>query len=227
MRDGIAKPETDEHAGKTAEQGEHQAFGQHLSRDARAPAPSASRRLISRCACRGARQQQVRQIRAGNEQHEPDKRDQNEERLAELVAQIVHTAIAGREPQMRAIAARPCLEQGANDVAEGQVETALDLPLVHTRGKTPHDEHPPVIRIVEQGQTLAPSERKDHRLRLTGTNTSGSRPGVKPVNAGGFTPTMVTGTWLTRIVRPMADGRRPNRRAQNASLITATAAAAR
>ena len=38
---------------------------------------------------------------------------------------------------------------------------------------------------------------------------------------------MVTGTWLTRIVRPMANGLRPNRRDQNASLITATAAAAR
>ena len=63
-----------------------------------APAPNASRRLISRCACRGACQQQVRQIGASNEQHEPDKRDQDEERLAELVAQIVHAAIASRQP---------------------------------------------------------------------------------------------------------------------------------
>ena len=57
---------------------------------------------------------------------------------------------------------------------------------------------------------------------VTGRKTSGWRPAVKPVNEGGFTPTMVTGTWLMRIVWPRIERSRPKRRAQNASLMTAT-----
>jgi hypothetical protein len=40
-----------------------------------------------------------------------------------------------------------------------------------------------------------------------------------------MTPTMVSGTAFTVMTRPTASGARPNRRCQNASLITATGGA--
>ena len=58
---------------RAADHRQHHAFGQQLADDAAArPAPSAARSAISRLRAGGAHQQQVRDVGAGDQQHEAD-----------------------------------------------------------------------------------------------------------------------------------------------------------
>ena len=87
--------------------------------------------------------------------------------------------------------------------------------------------------------TLAPSLRRptasNHHepvsVRLIPASAIGrvistSRPGARPENSGGVTPTTVTGVRPTRITLPMTAGLNPKRRRQYPWLMTAAASSA-
>ena len=156
-----------EHAGQDRRaRARYQAFGEHLSRDAlAAPAPSASRRLISRSRADARANNRFARLAQAMSSTSPT----NATRTRSGWLNSSRRSFTPRSPAVNRKCGRslpgPCLEQGANDVAEGQVETRSGICRSSTPGgKTPHDEHPPVIRIVEQGRALAPSDREDHRL---------------------------------------------------------------
>ncbi len=75
-RDGhepVDGPHAEQQAGDPAERREQQALGQQLADDAARPAPSATRTRELAAARRAARQQEVGDVRARDQQHEADR----------------------------------------------------------------------------------------------------------------------------------------------------------
>ena len=67
---------------------EHQAFGQHLAHQAAALGAERGAQADLALARRAARQQQVGDVDAGDEQHQRDRADQREQRRAQLADQL-------------------------------------------------------------------------------------------------------------------------------------------
>jgi hypothetical protein len=71
---------------------------------------------------------------------------------------------------------------------------------------------------------LCPRHRKGGApgCAVSGVQRSGASPTLSPKNVRGATPTIVKVAAFRRKLRPTTEGSRANRRAQNASLMTAT-----
>ena len=80
----------DDHAEDGANRRQHHALDQQLADNARARRADREAHGDLTLARGGARQQQVREVGAGDQQHEPGRRQQHDQRLAELFAQVRH-----------------------------------------------------------------------------------------------------------------------------------------
>ena len=91
-----AEPEADHEPGGSSEDREHQALQQELADDARAGGAQGHADGDLLLARGGAREQQARDVRARDQQHECDEPLQDEERLLETLPQVGHAA-GGRD----------------------------------------------------------------------------------------------------------------------------------
>ena len=162
--DSIAQPKAEQHARRAAERGDDKALGEHLPRDA--PVTGAKRKPQADLALtsRRPRQQQVGEVRRGDEQHETDKGDQHQQWLAELIAKVIDSAAAVGESKPRARFARRGAQQRPDGVAQHDVERGLCLPLIRTGCEAAHGQNPPVVRVVEQRRALAIPPGQHDRL---------------------------------------------------------------
>jgi hypothetical protein len=77
-------PPGGEHAGESAEQGEHEALGQHLANDAEAPGPERGSDGQLARADGETREEEIRGVAAGDRQHERDRQQQHHQAKAEV-----------------------------------------------------------------------------------------------------------------------------------------------
>jgi hypothetical protein len=103
----------EERAERAAYQREQQALGEQLAHDAAAARPERRAQRELALARADAREQQVRDVHARHEQHQPDRAEQHEQRLAGVADERL--AEAGRRPADALVLARVLLGEAGGD----------------------------------------------------------------------------------------------------------------
>ena len=137
--------------------GEQQALDEALAHDRSAARPERQTNGHLLLACGAAREQQVRNVGAGDEQHEPDHPHQHENRRRELISQIGSSLLTG--PEEQALGKKALLEGRREpltelhflfiDLAIDHVHRGFGLRHVNARFQPRQQREPPTAPILE------------------------------------------------------------------------------
>ena len=151
-------PVRERDAGRRTDPGEHQAFDEYLAHHAGAARTQCEPQRELRSARRRARQQELADVRAGDEQHESGDGEQNEQRLRELPSKI-------REPRRRRADDEPRVFELARELV-GQSPLG--------RGRAGQGVEPGA-GLLERNARLQPSEQAEPRRRDLRVDEQSSR----------------------------------------------------
>ena len=207
-------PLADQDPEQAADHGQQQALGEKLADHARASGSQAEpHRHLAPSPCR-ARQQQVRDVGAGDRQNQPHHGHQHVERLRIAPAQKVHAAGGFLQVELGKIGALLVVRRGGGDeVLEGWFQRGL-RPRQRDAGAKPSDHLDPIAVLVEIASVrveAGPSRQRDARPHRQ--IQIDRAPGYMPKNSGADTPTMVYGTLFSSTGWPTALETSPKRRA--------------
>ena len=196
-----AAPVRDAEAGERARGREQQDLDEQLAREA--PARRAQRQAHAELVASrgGARQEQIGDVGAGDQQHERDHGHRHEHRLAIGAA---HQSTCRRRPTTAGTAAsRCCVAEGRTGVMRIARRLA-DLRLHAAKRLFRRGQRLPVLQARDDAQPADAaaiesrcSRRLISRSVAIGTATSNVRPTSMPKKPGGMTPTMVKATRST------------------------------
>ena len=179
---------------------------------------------------RRARQQQVGDVGADDQQHQRDDDAEDRDRPQVVGVDVVDAAAArvrraGAAPpcgcgcasvaalRRRSATSRYAVEARARRLLEHALEIALHLRRGGARLQPAHDLQPPVRRLASAAASAALGVQLRLRARAAARCPAARATGCcMPVKSGGSTPTIVTGTLLTLIVLPTTAGIGPEAR---------------
>ena len=202
-------------AGGAAECRKHHAFGQKLTNEPWPAHPEREAHVDFTSSCRGACEQEVCDVGAGDEEHQDDGAHEELEGARKSRSEARQASGGRLKPDSRLGDVAPCVlrrirsEDVAEDAAKGRGELRLRAECWRTRPDAPDDPEPARTGLASR---FRPGTIWAHIVR--GIHNSGAAPTCSPKKPGGATPTIVIGVPLMRTTRLRTTASRPNRRCQ-------------
>jgi hypothetical protein len=133
--------------------------------------------------CGRSGEQQTRDVRAGNEQHDTHERHDHEQGPGKFFPQVVLSTPSRQQPELRLIAIRPIGQRGLDGLLKRDFHSALGLRGCDTRLQTSHDQHPPIVAVAQKRSAWSVPVGRDEWLSAERHDEVGNVPRVDPGEA--------------------------------------------